>query len=346
MQLCAYQSNWQELAWLCLFAMRLCMISEYIFGRLSSGDIVMAYELTAENGLRATLLSYGATLQGLHFPDGFNCVLGFEDLQSYQDQTHHIGALIGPIANRTAHGQLSIYNQTYQMPQNDGPHNLHSGPNGFDRLNWKREPSTDPTILCLSCIYPDGHQGLPGPITAKLRFEITESGLSLDIRATPARSAYINMTYHPYFNLSDEPVINTHKLTLNSASYREKSAKGLCKDKWLDASGSDLDFTTPRPIGTARIDHFNHSTPDKLWPPNTLRPIAIVSTNDRSLTLYSNQQGVQVYTGDDLPYPRSAIALEPHAPPNSLRHGDNSLILEPGAAYTNTILYHLTETGG
>ena len=60
-------------------------------------------------------------------------VLGFDNLEDYRPENHlsDFGAIIGRYANRLCNGQISIGGRTYQLPQNDGQHCLHGGPDGW-----------------------------------------------------------------------------------------------------------------------------------------------------------------------------------------------------------------------
>jgi len=76
-----------------------------------------------------------------------------------------------------------------------------SGPLGFDRVNWAGE--IEGKTLILRHTSPDGHQDFPGMLETELRFIFEGNTLSLEMRASTDKASLVNLTYHPYFNLTD-----------------------------------------------------------------------------------------------------------------------------------------------
>src|SRR3954468_896339 len=82
-----------------------------IFGTLSDGRRVEAVTLKNANGVVARIIAYGATLQSLVVPDSSGAladvVLGYANLESYVTKPEFLGATIGRVANRIAHGRFT-----------------------------------------------------------------------------------------------------------------------------------------------------------------------------------------------------------------------------------------------
>ena len=76
------------------------------FGRLADGTPVQIFTLTNAHGLRARIMTYGATLVSLEVPDRKGVMadinLGFDDLAGYLGTHPYFGAVIGRYGNRIA----------------------------------------------------------------------------------------------------------------------------------------------------------------------------------------------------------------------------------------------------
>ena len=100
-------------------------LSRKPFGTLPSGESVEALTLTNGNGVSATVITYGATLQSLIAPgrDGktADVALGFTDAAGYASNNSYFGASVGRFANRIGKGRFSLDGKTYQLAlNNDG----------------------------------------------------------------------------------------------------------------------------------------------------------------------------------------------------------------------------------
>src|SRR5580658_6185918 len=111
------------------------------FGTLPDGVRIEAVTLTNGHGMRARIITYGATLQALEAPDrnGHNAdvLLGYDDLASYLNKPNYWGATIGRYANRIAGAKFSLDGKEFQISQNDKANSLHGGSKGFDKRVWK-----------------------------------------------------------------------------------------------------------------------------------------------------------------------------------------------------------------
>ncbi len=161
-------------------------------GKLSDGTDVQAITLKADNGVSATILTFGATLWKMMAPDRngktADILLGYDDLHSYETKPNFWGSTIGRYANRIANGQFTLDGKTYQLPQNDHGQSLHGGGKGFDMQNWKVEQvKSGPTAsVVLSHVSPDGDSGYPGTVKAKVTYTLDEKGaLTIQFDATP-----------------------------------------------------------------------------------------------------------------------------------------------------------------
>ncbi|MGB5417470.1 MAG: galactose-1-epimerase, partial [Algibacter sp.] len=110
------------------------------YGLTADGKSVDIYTLKNSNGIEVSIITYGGIITSIKTPNkkGFieNIVLGYDSLQDYIKDKSYLGAIIGPYANRIAKSQFTLDGNLYNLEKNDGPNNLHSGPNGFDKVLW------------------------------------------------------------------------------------------------------------------------------------------------------------------------------------------------------------------
>lgn len=329
------------------------MITTREFGRLPNGDPVQAYDFVTEAGFKATVLSYGATLQSLIFPDGTDVVLGFDKLEGYLDEHPYFGGIIGRVANRIGGASFEIDGTCYEIPANEGPNNLHSGPEGFDRVNWFGE--IDGETLILRHTSPDGHQGFPGELQTELRFTFEGSKLSLQIEATVNKPCPVNITWHPYFNLTDggkSPCVD-HQLQISAEHYTPTNASNIPTGQ-LARSSDDAayDFTRPRHVSADDTLDQNFVFKTAGFDAREMIKMAKLSsdTSGRKVIICSTEPCLQAYTGayiakltgkSDIIYgPNHGIALEPQGYPDGINHdGFPNQILRHGEVYSHKINY-------
>ena len=159
------------------------------FGTLPDGRAVPAVTLSNANGVSATVIAYGATLQSVIMPDRdgskADVALGYDNLQQYLDKPQYFGGTVGRFANRIAGGRFTLDGKAYQVPVNNGPNSLHGGKTGFDKVLWTvTKVSSGPSAsVTMRYVSPDGDQGYPGKMTV----DATSFTLKMFISACSAR---------------------------------------------------------------------------------------------------------------------------------------------------------------
>ena len=87
-------------------------INKSAFGKTEAGNDVDAYLLTNANGLKAKVITYGATLTELWVPDRTgqlgDVVLGFDNVKQYETDSPYFGCTTGRVANRIAKGKFTL----------------------------------------------------------------------------------------------------------------------------------------------------------------------------------------------------------------------------------------------
>lgn len=156
-------------------------------------------------------------------------VLGFGSLEGYLDNPACYGATIGPSANRTDGGEVTIGGVRYQLPQNDGPdkrNNLHTDlDHGLHKRVWHAEAEPRSCSVTFSTTLEDGELGLPGRRTFSATYTLaaTEAGSDLTIRYACETDAptFVNMTSHTYFNLAghDAGSVDAQLVSLDATDF-------------------------------------------------------------------------------------------------------------------------------
>ena len=112
-------------------------VAKQAFGKTADGTAVDLFVLTNAKGMRAKVMTYGATLTELLVPDRDgkldDVVLGFDDLEGYLAGHPFFGSTVGRFANRIAKGKFTLDGKEYTLAVNNGPNTLHGGKKGFDK---------------------------------------------------------------------------------------------------------------------------------------------------------------------------------------------------------------------
>jgi len=295
-------------------------MNEWRFGENNNGDIISAYQIGSDMGFQAVILNLGATLQSFRLPNGQNITLGFDTPEGYETDKNYIGRLIGPNTNRIARGKYEIDGTTYLLPNNDGAYNLHSGPFGFDTQIWSVERVKAGLILRYTSLH--GENGFPGNVTVELKISLLQNRLRLDMEAETDRATPMNLTWHPYWNLSSIKKIDGHDLHIES-----NSITNLDSFDETPVIDSRYDFRAPLPLGSVQLDS-NYKNVKRLR----------LRSQHTTMTVTSSLPDMQVYTGEGLPQPREGVAIEPQFRPNDINFAQSSL-LRPGGFYSHWIEY-------
>ncbi len=201
------------------------------FGALPDGRMVHAVTLSA-GSVRATVLTLGGILQSLQMPDRdgrcAEVTLGHDDVAGYLASRSYPGAIIGRTAGRIAGGRIAVDGRDFQLSQNEGDNTLHGGAQGFDRALWRLDAATvehGAAVLRLTHQSPAYDQGYPGALTVVATYRLDAAGLNLSLAATSDAPTPVNLTWHPYWNLSGANTpVGDHVLQLDAPAYYPSGA--------------------------------------------------------------------------------------------------------------------------
>lgn len=226
------------------------MVTEKVFGELN-GRNIKSYTITNSKGLEVTCIDYGCTITELKVPDRHgnleNIVLGFDTLAEYITQSPYFGCVIGRSAGRIDNASFELGGKQYKLPQNDGNHNLHSGPNGFHNVVWNSEYVVHDSCATVTFSYtsPDGEEGFPGNLSVTVRYSLNDANeLTIQYNANTDQKTVVNLTNHSYFNLSGNAkrTIIDHELTMKSDGYLELDSSLIPTGKINPVEGTGFDF--------------------------------------------------------------------------------------------------------
>lgn len=338
------------------------------FDTLPDGQPVELFTLTSPAGIEVRAITYGGIILSLRTPDRdgrpADIVLGYDGLDGYLRDTPYFGAIVGRYGNRIAGGRFALDGVTYTLATNNGPNHLHGGIRGFDKVVWTGEAfETDSAVgVALSYTSPDGEEGYPGTLRARVTYTLTDDGrLVFDYAATTDRPTPVNLTQHSYFNLAGAGDVHGHELTIAADRYTPVDATLIPTGELAPVDGTPFDFRAPTAIG-ARIDAadvqlkrgggYDHNFVLTRADTGLAHAARVVEPGSgRTLDVWTTEPGVQFYSGNFLDGSitgkggtvyahRTGFCLETqHFPDSPNRPAFPSTILRPGEEYrSRTVL--------
>uniref|UniRef100_A0A034VT21 Galactose mutarotase n=1 Tax=Bactrocera dorsalis TaxID=27457 RepID=A0A034VT21_BACDO len=344
-----------------------------------TGEIAHIHRFTLVNDVTKTyvqVISYGAAIFSLRIPDESgklqDVVLGFDLIQDYEDESNpYFGATIGRVCNRIANGHFTIYDKEIQVSLNHGDHHLHGGSIGFDKVAWNlKEIHENGVTFCHRS--PDGHEGYPGELFATVRYTLHDDNtLRIHMTAKTTVTTVVNMTNHSYFNLAGHDAgreaLYQHTVSIFGRDITQTDNYCIPTGIYLPVVHTAYDFRCGENLGR-RIRQIEDRklgfddnycvTQDGADEDGIVRVAKVVhQPTGRWMEVYSNQPGVQFYTGNFLPDERKgetllkgrnkatyqkhgAFCLETQKYPDAPNHKHfPSIVLRPGELYEHVVHY-------
>jgi aldose 1-epimerase len=337
------------------------------FGQTAKHEPITLYTLTNKNGMTVSIMNYGATIVNIIVPDRNgkmgDVALGFDHFAPYVRATAYFGAVVGRYGNRIAKGQFELAGKIYHLPINNGPNSLHGGLHGFDKYVWKEEAvDSDSPAVRFSMLSPDGDQGYPGNLFVSVTYTLDdENALHIAYQATTDQPTVINLTNHSYFNLAGagSGTILDQVITLHADHYLPVDATQIPTGEIKAVAGTPWDFLQPTKIGLhlketgARPLGYDHNfvLNKGFFSKYALAAEVEDPVSGRTMKVYTDQPGVQFYTGNFLDgtitgkdgkvyRQHDAFCLETQHFPDSPNHSNfPSTVLQPGDTYETSTVY-------
>lgn len=326
------------------------------------GKEVYCFTLDNGQGLSAEILNLGGIIKSLVYK-GVDVALGRDTLEEYCNNEGYFGALIGRNSNRIENAVFELNGKSYTLFANDGPNNLHGGKIGFDKKIWSVDciDAAEPSLV-LTLTSPDGEEGFPGTVDIKVTYTLTaDNSIKIHYEGTTDSDTVLNMTNHTYFNLNghNSGTVDGHSLWLNAGFYTPNIAACMPNGEVLSVQNTPFDFRTTKTLGEGfqsqheQIKLFGGYDHNFAISGRGYRLSAKVTGEQTgiSMEVYTNQCGVQLYTGNMIEEGRkckgsavytkhSALCLETQAFPNSLKFPHfPSAILKKGEKYDTVTAY-------
>ena len=335
------------------------------FGATREGQAVDRFILRS-GAAEAEIITFGAALRTLLVPDRsgkqVDVVLGYDDVSGYQRGGGYLGAVVGRYANRIAGGSCLIDGRRVPLEVNEGPNQLHGGPQGFSHRVFQARQSGESAVT-LTYDAADGEGGFPGALTLHVTYTLSGTDLTIRYEAASDKDTYCNITNHSYFNLNGGGDVMGHRLWLAASSYTPVGPDSIPTAMARPVAGTPFDFTAEKPLGRdvnaddqqlRNVGGYDHNF--VLDPAQGLRRCARL-TGDRSgivMEVWTEKPGVQLYTGNFLDVtvpgkggavhqPRQAVCLETQFFPDSPNHPEwGDILLRPGRRYDCTTAYRFS----
>ena len=333
-----------------------------LFETLPDGRTTALWTMRNASGAGLTVMDLGATILTLDVPDRAgrlsDVVLGFDRAAPYLEHSSYFGAVVGRYANRIARGRFILDGRAHVLAINDPPNTLHGGDIGFDKRLWRSEEvrTADGPGVRFRLTSADGEEGYPGAVDVAVTYVWTEANaLIVRYAATASSATPFNISQHTYWNLAgaNGGTALNHELRISADAYTPVDDTLIPTGEITDVAETPFDFRIAKPIGRdIALDHeqlrygkgFDHNW---ILRGSGLREAAWLHdpSSGRSLTVSTNQPGLQFYSGNFLDgrvvgkggvaYPfRSAIALETqHFPDAPNRPNFPDTILRPGRPF-------------
>ncbi len=322
------------------------------------------------SALSVSVLTLGATLWSVEAPDRgghrAHIALHLATLEEMEDRARnpYLGATCGRVANRIAGAAFTLDGAPVAVAPNDGPNQLHGGPDGFDRRIWdiaEVDTTDDGGRAVLVLTSPDGDQGYPGTLEATATYELHGHVLRITYEAVTDAPTVVNLTNHAYWNLAGparwdlDRSIADHELRIPGEQYLPVDAALLPRGGLTPVQATPYDLRQARLLLDVLLDIPSQLGPgiDHAYEVPETDEVGLVAfdglrlaaelhhpASGRTLTIATDQPAVQVYTANLLgaPFaPQAAVCLETQQYPDAPnRPALGSVVLRHGEHYRST----------
>lgn len=289
------------------------------FGVMEDGAEVSRYTLTNEHGVSASFTDLGAIWLTMMVPDRdgtmADVVLGYDSVENCMNGPGHFGEPVGRNANRIGGASFTLNGVTYQLEENSGRNNLHSGPDYYRNRVWDVQVDEGGlgTRIAFSLFSPDGDQGYPGNADITVSYTLTpDDSLVINYHMVADADTIANFTNHAYFNLAGHQsgCAMDQQVWVDADAFTIADAASIPTGELTLVSGTPMDFTVMKPLGQdidaeyeplvfgGGYDHnwvLNHPAGEL-----SLSAKAVHEASGRAMEVYTDLPGVQLYTANFL----------------------------------------------
>jgi aldose 1-epimerase len=339
----------------------------------TAGDHDITVVTISNDVCRVVLTDIGARILELHAPDRdgvlADIVLGRKSYDELPRDPYYFGVTAGRYANRIREGRFAIDGEEFVVTRNEGQNHVHGGDRGFDTYVWSTALDPQHDSVTFSRRSPDGEEGYPGNLDARVTYTLDGAALEIRIEAETDRPTIEILVNHGYFNLAghDSGTVLEQLLRVDASSYTPVDAELLPTGEVLSVDGTPFDLRVETPIGK-NIDAVDNAGAGRAVSQNPgydhnwvldgvgLRQVATLTDpqSGRRLTLVTDQPGIQVYAGGYLEGASAKGDLDAYAAfagvtaemqtfPDSINHSRfPQRVLRPGETYVNVVRYEFS----
>lgn len=341
------------------------------FGTFSNGKKALLF--TVFNGkMMFSATNYGCCITSILLPsknkDFDDVVLGYSSFIGYINNFPHFGSFIGRYAGRISNAEFKLGNQQYLLTQNDGgKHCLHGGYPSYDKVLYEARTfkNSQEAGIVFSRTSPDGEQGFPGNLQTEITYSLTpDNELIIKYKAVSDKTTPVNFTNHSYFNLNPAGMqsngsyvsVLNHEVQIFSEQYLETNQELIPTGKFLNVENTGYDFRKLKLLRDG-VEEIGGSF-DNAWiikkeisDRKTLAAIVKEPVTKRTLTVYSTQPALVMYTGGfldnesgkngDVYNKFAGLCLESQFFPDSVHQPHfPGTVIKPGEVYSHETLWH------
>ncbi len=320
--------------------------------------------------LTMQVTNFGGRVVSLFVPDKngnlVDVILGHNTLDEYvhPKRERFLCSVVGPVANRICNATYTYDGQTYNLCKNhSGKGTLHGGFKGLDSVVWDVVEVTKSSIV-LHYLHADGTEGFPGNLHIYMTYTLKDGTWRIDYSAQTDKTRPVNISNHPYFNLSGEGNGTCHDYIMYVNADKFVGTSGLdVLEELIPLDGTVMDYRKPHRVGDALESDdpfikrsntgFDHNY---CINGNGFRKAASLynPSNGIFLEVYSDQPGLQLYSGQWIngkeigkcgkPLERySSFTFETQNYPDAPNKPSfPNPFLKPGEEYTHTCEYRFS----
>jgi aldose 1-epimerase len=237
------------------------------------------------------------------------------------------GQLLAPWPNRVQDGRYEFDGERYQLAL-DEPERQNSIHGLVRWSRWKVAVHESDRAMLEHRLHPT--PGYPFTLDLRVEYSLAEEGLTVRMEATNVgeEACPYGFGAHPYLSAGDGLVDGLElRIPAGTALVSDERSIPIGRQS---VHGTELDFRTPRPIGSVQLDHC--FTDLERGDDGRAR---VELAGAATLWVDEAFPYLMVFTGDAIPdVARRSLAIEPMTcAPNAFRSGEGLVRLEPGGSH-------------
>lgn len=301
----------------------------------------MTIHTLENNNLKVELINYGASIYNIYLKVNNNW-------QSVLSTPNNIDDFIkndlnhGRIIGRTA-GMLFKESLDDSLFTNTNNNIMHGGSFGLANNTFKLT-NQSPSSITFETIDEGPKNGYIGNLNVEVTYTLNNDQLEINLKAQANHDTLVNLTSHPYFNLTQEEDLSNHYLYVNANTYK-KSNQNKLDGIIVSLDNEIVDYRESKSlneiISSGGLDHVYVINDE-----SDFKPQSTLTSGNIELNVYSNYPSVVIYTHNrtsivsynnnkDTNNKYSGIAIEPQLLQGSVP------VLKKDQLYNHKIIYEI-----